>query len=70
MPQPSIVSTSTRCWFSTSQRDRTRPTPGRLFIGRASSTVSRTRKVSPGQTGLSQRSWSMPGLPRLAASSR
>ena len=48
MPQPSMVSTTSPSWLSTCQRERTRPTSGRLPIGRASSTSSRTRRVSPG----------------------
>ena len=48
MPQPSIVSTLSRCWLSTSHCERTRPTPGRLAISLASSTVNRTLSVSPG----------------------
>ena len=65
-----MVITVSRRWFSTSQRDCTRPTCGLLAIGRAASTVSRTDSVSPANTGLSQRRLSMPGEPRLAAFSR
>ena len=48
MPQPCIDSTTSSCWFFTSQFDLMRPTVGRLAIGRASSTVRRTLSVSPG----------------------
>ncbi len=46
------------------------PTAGRLFMMRVASTVRRIRRVSPGRTGAVQRRLSIPGEPRLAASSR
>ena len=70
MPQPLIVITTSPRWLHNSQPARIRPTLGRLAMGRESSTVRRTLSVSPGNTGLSQRSSSMPGEPRLAESSR
>src|SRR5262249_16632018 len=41
----------------------TKPASGRLFEGRVSSTVVRTRTCVPGRSGLSQRTSSTPGAP-------
>src|SRR5580704_3503513 len=57
-------------WFSTSIRVRTMPRSGFERDGVASSTVTRMRNKSPGRTGCSQRSSSMPGEARLAAFGR
>ncbi len=69
-PAPCIVSTTSPCWFSTSEWLRTRPTAGRVASARVATTVQRMRKVSPGKTGLGQANCSTPGEPRAADSSR
>src|SRR6516162_10844825 len=58
--------TTDRSWFSTSHRVRTTPRSGFERERVASRMESRTLSTSPGRTGRSQRSSSMPGEPRLA----
>ena len=53
-------------WFSTSIRVRTMPRSGFDLERVASITATRMRSTSPGRTGRSQRSSSMPGEARLA----
>ena len=55
--------TVTPSWLTISPRIRTVPRSGRRSDGVVSSTVSRPASVSPGRTGASQRSSSIPGEP-------
>src|SRR5215470_2963139 len=48
---------------TSSNRNLTKPSSGRLREGLISSTVARARMLSPGRNGLSQRTSSMPGAP-------
>ena len=66
MPQPSIVSTVSPFWFTACELLFTRPALGRDSEARDSSITRRNVMVSPGRTGLSQRTLSMPGDPMLA----
>src|SRR6516162_2502627 len=63
---PFRLMTTSRSWFRTSHRERTTPRSGFDRERVASRTESRTLSTSPGRTGRSQRSSSMPGEPRLA----
>ena len=64
------VKTVSSAWFSISNWKRTSPREGRLVEGRLSRTVMRVRRVSPGLTGLSHFTSSMPGAPREVESRR
>ena len=66
--QVSVITFSSRS-LNTSQRKLTKPRSGLLCEARAESTLPRTVRLSPGRTGLSQRTSSMPGAPIEAASS-
>src|ERR1043165_901850 len=65
-----IVRTVSPRWLSTAISVRTMPRSGFDRERRASVTVTRIRSVSPGRTGLIQRSSSMPGEARLGAPDR
>src|SRR5215510_2706623 len=55
---------------TSSNRNLTKPSSGRLRDGLLSSTVARARMLSPGRNGLSQRTSSMPGAPMKRVSLR
>src|ERR687898_1210298 len=65
-PRDVIAITVTPSWFTISARIRIVPRSAFVADGVASSTVSRPVSVSPGRTGASQRSSSIPGEPRAA----
>ena len=64
-----MVSTGSERWLSAVQCSRMIPRSGFDPDGRCSTTWTVARSVSPGRTGLSQRSSSTPGDPRLHAAS-
>ncbi len=63
MIQLTISCTGSAFWFRTSKRIFTRPMSGRERLSFVSSTVWRVESLSPGRTGLIQRSSSSPGAP-------
>ena len=63
------VITATSCWFSTVIRVRTMPRSGLLRDGITATTSVSHRSTSPGKTGVSQRSSSIPAAPRLPPTS-
>src|SRR5215204_3157009 len=69
-PRAFMVMTVSPRWFSTSEKRWTVPRLGSRVEGAVSRTVTRAVKVSPGRTGLSQRSSSTPGEPMAAARER
>jgi len=65
-----MVITTSLLWFSTSMYERTIPRSGFERERLASRTVTRMESLSPGNTGLNQRSSSTPGEPKLATCER